>query len=568
MQLSQENRSYTLTTRLYTLTCATDRPYMYLDDADGNRLADLFVMSSVNPAHGRDDTVRNSSWQAEERPDEVVLSIQADSSYWKSKSYRFRCWEDGFQYEIEVEGQGDLYEVNYFGGYYSALPRWGSGFFWSGHRFEKGFNPEPTTDENYYFLPGGGSAIDISGVPLPGKAGWFFTPPPYCFGLKTPTGWMSMGIEAEAGQNRYTDYWYRGQQSGFCLLLSYEGHTSVKGRYLLPAVSVDFGQDEYDVLRQHVQTLQRRGYVQSAPARQKPEWWYEPIFSGWGAQCYLSAARGEPAPKYAQQSLYEGFIQTLTGHNIAPGIIVIDDKWQACYGTNEADPDKWPDMKGFVKAQHDAGRKVLLWLKAWDPEGVPLSECIVNAGGLPLAFDPTNPAFERRLREQVQRMLCPDGYDADGFKIDFTARIPTGPHIHTYGDVWGLELMKLYLKIIYEEAKRAKPDALIMAHTPHPYLADVVDMIRLNDINTGKDVNNAMQHRARVARIACPNAIIDTDNWPITNRDAWRKYVRLQPELGVPSLYYASHIDTTQEPLDEDDYQLIRDAWARHRRRG
>jgi hypothetical protein len=565
VQLIQEGGSYTLTAQSYKLSSATDRPYLYLDDSEGNRLADLFVMSSVNPAHGRDDTVRIGKWKAEKKLGEVVITIQADSSFWKCKTYRFRCWDDSFQYEIEVEGQGELFEVDYFGGYCSAIPRWGSGFFWSGHRFEKGFNPEPTTDENYYFLPDGGSAIDICGVPLPGKAGWFFTPPPYCFAVKIPNGWMGLGIKAEAGKNRFTDYWYRGQQSGFSLLLSYEGHTSVKGKYLLPALSIDFGKDEYDVLQQHVRTLQSRGYVQSFPARLKAAWWYEPIFSGWGAQCYLAASKGGRAPDYAQQLLYEGFLKTLSDHEITPGVVVIDDKWQVTYGNNDVDTNKWPDMKGFIRAQHDAQRKVLLWIKAWDPEGVPESDCIVNAGGVPLAYDPTNPAFERRLREQVEQMLCPDGLDADGFKIDFTARIPTGPHIHTYGDVWGLELMKLYLKIMYEEAKRAKPDALVMAHTPHPYLADVVDMVRLNDINVGKDVNNAMQHRARVAHAACPDAIIDTDNWPITNRDAWRKYVRLQPDLGVPSLYYASHIDSTQEPLDEEDYQLIRETWARHR---
>jgi hypothetical protein len=78
-------------------------------------------------------------------------------------------------------------------------------------------------------------------------------------------------------------------------------------------------------------------------------------------------------------------------------------------------------------------------------------------------------------------------------------------------------------------------------------------------------VLRAMRHRARVAAIACPAAVIDTDNWPITNKADWRAYTALQPELGVPSLYYASHIDSTQEALDASDYELIRASWARHR---
>ena len=104
-----------------------------------------------------------------------------------------------------------------------------------------------------------------------------------------------------------------------------------------------------------------------------------------------------------------------------------------------------------------------------------------------------------------------------------------------------------------------------MSHTPHPYLQDVVDMIRLNDLNPRKQINPAMIRRARVVSIACPNAIIDTDNWQMPDKAAWRAYTALQPELGVPSLYYATHIDATGEALDAEDYSLIRESWTLHR---
>jgi hypothetical protein len=123
-------------------------------------------------------------------------------------------------------------------------------------------------------------------------------------------------------------------------------------------------------------------------------------------------------------------------------------------------------------------------------------------------------------------------------------------------------MMRRYLEILYTEAKQIKPDALIMTHTPHPYLVDVLDMIRLNDINTGTDVNRAMTHRAKVASIACPEAIIDTDNWPITDKATWKAYMHIQAHLGVPSLYYATHIDMTQEPLTAEDYDMIRQVWG------
>ncbi|HEX7021551.1 MAG TPA: hypothetical protein VF171_01760 [Trueperaceae bacterium] len=549
----------------YTLITATDRPFVYLEGPDGCRLAELFVLSGVQTQAGLDDATSMNAWTVTRHPDEVVISLNASSSIWDRKTYRFRCQEQRLLYEIEVYGRGCLTEVDYFGGYCSAMTRWGSGRFWSGRHFTRGFNPEPTVAETYEFGPSEGAAIDLCGVPSPGKESWFFTPPPFCFAFETPAGWLGMGIEASAGHNRYTDFRYRTQEAGFHLSLAFEGHTNVDGYGLLPAVGIDFGADPYEVLGSHTASLRRQGHAPNLH-RPKAAWWSEPILCGWGAQCYEAAREGGHAPDYARQHLYEQFLEVLEGRALSPGIVVLDDKWQATYGENRADETKWPNLEGFVARQHAAGRKVLLWLKAWDPEGVPPQECVTNAAGLPIAVDPTHPSYQARLRASVRTMLSADGYDADGFKIDFSARIPSGPGLRRHGDVWGLELMKAYLGIIYDEAKRTKPDALVMTHAPHPYLADVVDMIRLNDINTGKDVCAAMTHRARLARIACPDALIDTDNWPMPDKATWRTYLSLQPDLGVPSLYYVSHIDSTLEALQHDDYELIREMWRQHRR--
>ena len=546
----------------YALTCASDRPYIYLDTPEGERLLELFIPSSVHTLQGLDDTTGITPWQVEQNGSGAVFTFIATSSVWRRKTHRIHCLPERLRFETEIEGEGDLTDVHYFGGYYSGQVRWGSGFFWSGTRLERGFNPEPTTDEEPFFPAAAGSLIDSTGVPLPGKAGWFFTPPPYCFAFEGQGRWLTFGVEARKGHNRYTDFRYHGQRGAFHLSLAFDGRTRVSGRYALPAIGIDFGSGPYEVLEAHARTLRQEGLVPDVPPTATPPWWSTPIYCGWGSQCYLAKKEAGHAPSYARQAHYEQFLAVLEQHDLSPGVVVLDDKWQRAYGTNEVDREKWPDLRGFIAQQHAAGRRVLLWLKAWDPEGLPADECVTNAAGNPVAFDPTNPAFEARLRDSIRRMLSAEGYDADGFKLDFSARMPSGPGLKTHGDIWGLELMKQYLAILYHEAKAVKPDALLMTHTPHPYLADVLDMIRLNDINTGKDVNAAMRHRARIANIACPQAIIDTDNWPITDKQAWRTYLELQPELGVPSLYYVSHIDSTGEVLEPDDYALIHRVWT------
>jgi hypothetical protein len=577
----------TLRAECYTLTFAHDRPFVFLDDAAGTRVAELFVLSSVHPLHGRDDTTKVGAWQFTTDGDELVAELHAESAVWHSKCYRFRCRPRRLAYEIEVAGEGRLAEATYLGGYSSALPRWGSGFFMSGQHFTRGFTPEPNAEEQHYFAPASSMTIDMTGVPLPGRGDWFFTPPPFCFAFQHASGWLGVGVEAAPGAHRFTEYRYHAGR-GFHLSLEYEGHTPVDGSYTLPAIGFDFAADEFAALEGHVAAAAARLSPPSFPVplstsregeqsntvdaistlTAPPDWWHEPIFCGWGAQCAVAKQAGGRAPDYAREEQYAIFLRTLADNEVSPGVVVLDDKWQATYGENRVDERKWPDLRGFVDSQHAAGRKILLWLKAWDPEGLPDEECIVNAAGMRLAFDPSNPSFERRLRESIRRLLGPHGYDADGFKIDFTARIPSGPGLRTHGDVWGLELMKLYLQIVHDEAKRAKPDALVMTHTPHPYLADVVDMIRLNDTMelerlplVGQDIGAVMRLRARIAAIACPGAVIDSDNWPLPDRAAWRTYVRTQPELGVPSLYFASHVDLTGEPLEPEDYQLIKEAW-------
>jgi hypothetical protein len=226
----------------------------------------------------------------QESPGEITFSIDATSSIWKQKSYRFLCYPARFNYEVEVEGQGQLFEVDYFGGYSSAHLRWGSGHFWSGQNFLSGFTYAPNAEELNSFAPAEGSGIELMGVPLPGKSDWFFTPPPFCFGFEGANLWLGLGVEARPGENRFTEYRYHGGRGCFHLTLSFEGHTRVDGPYALPSIGFDFAEDAYSVLEAHVTALRLAELVPTPRPTVKPAWWNEPIFCGWGAQSYLATA--------------------------------------------------------------------------------------------------------------------------------------------------------------------------------------------------------------------------------------------------------------------------------------
>lgn len=412
------------------------------------------------------------------------------------------------------------------------------------------------------------AVIGVTGDGEPGRHHWFFTPAPlyYAFAPEDEREWVDLGLVAPVEELTFVEAAYAPRDGGWHLALDYEGHTEVDGAFTAPAVVLTPGvPDPLTGLRRHRDDLVARGAAPPVEERRPPGWWSEPIFCGWGAQCHVADSSGVGiAADYATQERYDVFLGRLEEEGLVPGTVVLDDKWQAAYGTNEPDETKWPDLRGWIAARHERGQKVLLWWKAWDPEGLPPELCVRNSDGAPVALDPSNPATREALRESVRAMLSPDGLDGDGLKIDFTARTPSGRALEHHGPAWGIALLHELLAVVYEAAKGAKPDALLLTQTPHPAFVDVADMIRLNDMIGGHEsVVPQMRFRADLTRAALPELLIDTDDWQIPSLAAWREYLEVKSELGVPSLYYATHVDRTGEPLEEPDYHALREVWDR-----
>jgi hypothetical protein len=377
-----------------------------------------------------------------------------------------------------------------------------------------------------------------------------------------------------AGDANFAGFGYRAVDRGFGFSLDYDGKTAVDGAWRSPAIVIGLAADPYDGIAAHRRSV-AVGDRAAAPVATRPSWWLEPIFCGWGAQCALARAAGLPwsaAPGFSTSVNYDAFLAHLEDRGVVPGTIVIDDKWQAAYGTCQPDTDRWPDLRAWIAGRRERGQRVLLWYKAWDPEGVAASACVRSATGVPLGIDPTHPDGEAAIRRAVRTMLAPDELGADGLKIDFTARTPSGVATEHHGDAWGVELLARLLATVADEARARRPDALLVGHTPNTIVAPSVDMIRLNDTlrlddpRPSVDIVPQMRYRAAVVRAACPDHLIDTDDWCAPSLEGWRAYARAKPQLGVPALYYASRLDLTGEALEDGDYALLRRTWADYRR--
>jgi hypothetical protein len=565
--------------RAYRLELARNGLALVMSSPDGTDWLSLRLFAAVDAAEGADETLSVEP----PRRDGDTIEVERRSTLWDRAGLTLRCGDDKLDVETWVEGRGRPTEVHLLGGR-SLLPKPAMGFLPTGSRFRTLFTPTPADPVR---LVRGASESAVAGVSGDGEAGrghWHFTPAPLYFALTTADGvvdpaepvaegWLGLALAAPVEELAFVQMRYRPAEGGFSLLLDYEGQTSVDGAFRAPTIVLTPGaRTPYEGLRRHRDDLAVRGVAPSAEPRDEPAWWNEPIFCGWGAQCALARDTGRFAGELATQANYDRFLAELEAGGVDPRTVVLDDKWQDAYGTNAPDPAKWPDLAGWIEGRHERGQKVLLWWKAWDPEGLPPELCVRAPDGRPVALDPSNPAARDELGRIVGRMLAPDGLDADGLKIDFTARTPSGQSLAKHGPGWGIALLHELLAVVYGAAKEAKPDALVITHTPHPSFVDVTDMIRLNDmINLGSGavapIVSQMRFRAEVSRAACPELPIDTDDWPVPDLESWRAYLAAKPTLGVPSLYYSSHLDATGESLEAEDYEALRRTWSDWRSR-
>lgn len=546
-----------------------------LQERNGKAILKLFVLSSCNASGMLDKHTYINKIDIKKINKAIEITLLSRSSLWDEKKYVLVCRDGEIEYYFRVKGNGKISDCMFWQGYKEKLCR-------SIGSFEYIFNPQPNGDDYRYFYFHESTRITVTNDDaFPGYRGgdWFFIPPPFCyvFGDRDKKKWISVGLVVRPGEYNFIKYEYHGGKD-WGLNLTYEEHTQVKGYWESPHILFQFSNNEYQAVTNYVDWL-RDNKIVNIPKQIVPSWWREPIFCAWGEQLYYVYLSGNTSRDiiYSTQSNYERHLNLLEKHGINPGIVVIESRWNAKPGSPLPDMGKWPEMREFIDKQHNKKRHVLLWYGTWREHRKDydkMSKESITKNGDNLICDPSHPEFEEYLRKFIRVTLSPDKscLNADGYKIDLIGETPSGKGIKTYGHIWGVELLKRYLAIIYEEAKKVKPDALIETHTPNPYFAEVTDMIRLNDIYTTKkptlsNIIKMMTHRSKIAKIGYPGHLIDCDNAPMSNRRVFIEYMKLQPSLGNPSLYYVTHISGDGSKIRKKDYELIKKIWNDYKKK-
>ena len=540
-----------VTTAAYRLVVSRDPAGAVLSDADGIPWLELALLGDVHRTDGRD--VQRPRWQR--HPHGLEITVSASSSRWARKVVRLVCHRDRVELSVHVvlppgAEPARLSEVTLLGGR-GLLGSGACGTFRTAARFAAYLSPTPTEPVQVVRPAGIPSTLGVVGDATPGRLNAVFSPPPLCWALgrmprssavDVPPGpWLGMSLEAPVERLTFTTAAYEPLDGGFLLRLDYEGHAGVEHEFTSPLLVLRPAASPAEAVERYRDALQARGWAPaSARGQDQPAWWSRPIFCGWGAQCARAPeatregrTRGPAgttvtrAADLSRQDVYDELLATLAGAGVDPGTVVVDDRWQAQYGAATVDDTQWPDLRGWVATQHRAGRRVLLWWKAWDPDGLPavrVRDRPVGAprgGGreqlrLPRPAGPHRSAAARAgrfRRRRLQGRLHPAGT-----LRGVLARHRPGP--------WGIAGVHALLGALHGAAKATKPDAL----RRHPDAApELRRRVRHGAAQRparagrrtapGVDVVEQLRFRAAVARAALPGHLVDTDQWPMPSRE-------------------------------------------------
>lgn len=418
---------------------------------------------------------------------------------------------------------------------------------------------------------------------------WMFSPPPMVFPVRCGKGWYGFALAAPMGKNLFSGWSYhptpadrvaRAQQppqptpASFDLVLHYDGHELEDGHAASLFFLTEAKATPLEVVAWYANLLRAKGWAPS-PKRTAPDWWRDTFLCTWGEQCNYAAAKGQPVPGGDPVTMYETQANQLSWHQavaakgVPVGVACMSDKWQRVRERLEPDLGKYQDLRGFADYFHQRGRHVLCWFGLWFQDQAPVDWCLRDANGTRLTLDPESPGYAQQLVEDVRQLISPDGYDLDGFFLDFTSEAPFREGIQHHGPRWGVELLRHYVQLIHDAAKEVKPDAMLMTHCCHPLFADLTDVLRLNDYAFLRpDVVEQAQHRAGIAA-ATSDWLINTDNWFMYSREEWRRYLDVQPKLGIPASWYALGVygdgTKTYEAFTPDDVARWAELWHQYR---
>lgn len=385
----------------------------------------------------------------------------------------------------------------------------------------------------------------------------------------------SLHVKMKKGSTRVEDYYVRIGENLYWL----EEGEKLESPHFMIHLTKD--EDVYGTLASYTDQLVKDRRISVKEESELEPWWLGPMWCSWGDQhMVLDSGTGGTAftqelRKQAVDNINEEMVRKVVGvieeHDLPIKTIVIDDRWYTWQGDMKVDTDKFPDLRGLVDELHGRGYKVMAWASLYQfekesevyrqhPEWFLIHHYdsnVYNSESNIIGLDYSNPEVAGPyLSELMERLLSdkPGCYSLDGIKFDWPFLLP---HDYAYSDRdWVGKEKTIYntQKLVYEAAKAAKRDSLIIGVSPHPFFQDTQDVIRTYDVSTFDPTIHL--ERARYIKALCPGMV------PVMDEHVYYqnffRYVKEATKFGPPMIFNLLRFNGDGHVYAEEDYRQLK----------
>ncbi len=368
-------------------------------------------------------------------------------------------------------------------------------------------------------------------------------------------------------------YQYKLLEDGSILTESCGGNKVIPAgeTYRMPRMLITFPEGDWESIPLFRQKLMDYGLYtpQKKSLSQLPAWWRDPLICTYGDELSTLML---PDVKMTDPRFNADWVRMLVDTaekkwGIRHMNIVLDAFWQLYFALDpKVDESRFGNMRDFVDEMHARGHHVIAWctpifdnvqngFQTRSQKLDVLSSNYLEPLGVPGSYsiDMTSDNIGEYYR-QVCQVLFGSGegeYNLDGVKMDYIGlfRDPakTGPYRHPEKGL-GIREIKIFYETFYQAAKSVKPDAIVNCSVTDPRFEGYIDQNRMHDTHAG---NIEKEYRARLATLACPDLLIDSDGALMLTDWAKHHYI-CAAIYSIPSNYYT--LTYHDRPLDDRDY--------------
>ena len=303
------------------------------------------------------------------------------------------------------------------------------------------------------------------------------------------------------------------------------------------------------------------------------------------------------------------YAQSMLDNGLPPGVLMIDDTWQAGYGDWRFEPSRFKDPKGMIDKLHEKGFKVLLWMCPWvsmdipafrriawginpnDVRGFPTKGgFLMNKGeiaavqwwnGYSALLDFTHPNAQAWFKEQLDGLV--KDYGVDGFKFDggelefyskgytaFDKNASSGDQVMSYArfcldypvceyrNAWRFQGQPVVERLHdkghrWSELQRLVPDMIAGGLLGHPFICpDMIGGGSWTAFLPGAPFDPELFIRSAQIHALCPMMQISASPWRVLSKEHQRIFkqtVELRQKFAPRFVEMAKASAKTGEPM-------------------